>query len=65
MTDWVLELAENANAYTPLGPTDERVFTDRFVLWMGRGDQPGWNVAQRFRIGADEVGRGRVRANHP
>ena len=55
MTDWVLELAENANAYTPLGPTDERVFTDRFVLWMGRGDQPGWNVAQRFRIGADEV----------
>jgi hypothetical protein len=55
MTDWALELAENANAYTPLGPSDERVFNDRFVLWMGRGDQPGWNVAQRFRIGGDEV----------
>jgi GNAT superfamily N-acetyltransferase len=49
------ELAENANAYTPLGPDSERIFTDRFVLWMGRGDQPGWNVAQRFRIEAEEV----------
>ena len=37
--DWVLEVAENANTYTPLGPTDER----------------GWNVAQRFRLVADEV----------
>ncbi|HEY2326638.1 MAG TPA: hypothetical protein VGH52_04045 [Gaiellaceae bacterium] len=55
MTDWALELAENANTYGPLGPTDERIVTDRFVLWMGRGDQPGWNVAQRFRIRAEEV----------
>jgi len=53
--DPILELAENANSYTPLGPHDERVFNDRFVLWMGRGDQPGWNVAQRFRLEADEV----------
>jgi hypothetical protein len=22
---------------------------------MGRGDQPGWNVAQRFRLGPDEL----------
>ena len=44
------ELAENANTYTPLGPTDERIVTDRYVLWMGRGDEPGWNVAQRFRL---------------
>ena len=35
--DWVLELAENANTYTPLAPADERIVTDRFVLWMGRG----------------------------
>ncbi|HEY3962332.1 MAG TPA: hypothetical protein VGL84_07370 [Gaiellaceae bacterium] len=49
------ELAENANSYTPLGPEDNRIFTDRFVLWMGRGSQPGWNVAQRFRIRGDEV----------
>ena len=51
----VLELAENANTYTPLGPTDERIVTDRYVIWMGRGDEPGWNVAQRFRFGADEL----------
>jgi Fe2+ transport system protein FeoA len=53
--DWVLELAENANTYTPLGPHDERIVNDRFVLWMGRGDEPAWNVAQRFRLRADEV----------
>jgi hypothetical protein len=53
MTDWILELAENANTYTPLGPKDQRIVTERFVLWMGRG--AGWNVAQRFRFTADEV----------
>jgi hypothetical protein len=53
--DPILELAENANSYTPLGPHDERDFTERYVLWMGRGDEPGWNVAQRFRLQADEV----------
>jgi hypothetical protein len=51
----LLELAENANTYTPLGPDDERVVTDRYVLWMGRGDAPGWNVAQRFRFRAEEL----------
>ena len=51
----LLELAENANTYTPLGPDDERVVTDRYVLWMGRGDTPGWNVAQRFRFQPDEL----------
>jgi hypothetical protein len=51
----IVEVTENANTYTPLGPADERIMTDRYVLWMGRGDEPGWNVAQRFRLGADEV----------
>jgi len=51
----ILELAENANTYTPLGPQDERVVNERYVLWMGRGDAPGWNVAQRFRLQGDEV----------
>ena len=55
MDDVLLEVAENANTYTPLGPTDERIVDDRFVLWMGRGDEPGWNVAQRFRLRGDEV----------
>ena len=27
----VVELAENANTYTPLGPDDQRVVTDRYV----------------------------------
>jgi GNAT superfamily N-acetyltransferase len=53
--DWVLELAENANTYTPLGAADERIVNDRYVLWMGRGDEPHWNVAQRFRLRPDEV----------
>jgi hypothetical protein len=53
--DPMLEIAENANTYTPLGPKDERVATDRYVLWMGPGDEPGWNVAQRFRMTADEI----------
>lgn len=53
--DWVLELAENANTHTPLGPTDERIANDRYVLWMGRGDEPHWNVAQRFRLRAEEI----------
>jgi hypothetical protein len=51
----LVELAENANTYTPLGPHDERIVTDRYVLWMGRGNAPGWNVAQRFRLTAGEV----------
>jgi hypothetical protein len=50
-----LELAENANTYTPLGPKDERIVTDRYVLWMGSGDEPGWNVAQRFRFEPHEI----------
>jgi hypothetical protein len=53
--DWVLELAENANTYTALGPADERIVNDRYVLWMGRDDHPSGNVAQRFRLRADEV----------
>ena len=48
-------LAEDANAYTPLGPKDVRVETKRFVLWMGAGEHHGWNVAQRFRIDAGGV----------
>jgi GNAT superfamily N-acetyltransferase len=50
-----LELAENANTFTPLGPRDERIVTDRYVLWLGPGDTPGWSVAQHFRLRADEL----------
>src|SRR5947209_6698557 len=51
----LIDLTENANTYTPLGTADERIFNDRYVLWMGRGDEPGWNVAQRFRLRAGEL----------
>lgn len=53
MTDWAVELAENPNTYTPLGPDSERIVTDRFVLWMGRMES--WNVAQRFAMREDEI----------
>lgn len=51
--DWALELAENANTHTPLSADSARIVTDRFVLWIGRGET--WNVAQRFRMQPDEV----------
>ena len=50
-----LELAENPNTYVPLGAGDERIVTDRYVLWLGRGDHPAWNVAQRFRFRSEEI----------
>lgn len=50
-----LEVAENANTYTPLGPADERIVVDRYVLWLGAGDDPHLNVAQRFRFRAGEL----------
>src|SRR3954468_20619287 len=60
MTDWALELAENPNTYVPLRPGHERVVTGRYVLWLGGGDHPGWNVAQRVRFGAVELGEVRA-----
>ena len=47
------EIAEYPNAFGPLGPTDERLETDRFTLWMGSGST--WNTVQRPRFAADEV----------
>src|SRR6185295_13168816 len=55
MTDWALELAENPNTYVPLRPGHERIVTNRYVLWLGRGDHPEWTVAQRFRFGVEEL----------
>jgi ribosomal protein S18 acetylase RimI-like enzyme len=60
MDDPILELAENANAWTPLGPRDERVVADGWVLWLGRIDSPSFNVAQRFRLEPDGVERARA-----
>jgi hypothetical protein len=49
------ELAEYPNSFGPLGPDDARVDTDRYTLWMGPGDAPGWNVVQRQRFDAAEL----------
>ncbi len=46
----IRRLAEDSNAYQPLGPGEERIENERFVLWLGHGDEPGWNVAQRLRL---------------
>lgn len=51
--DWAVELAENPNTYTPIGPNTERIVTDRFVLWIGRVNT--WNVAQRFSFPVEEL----------
>jgi GNAT superfamily N-acetyltransferase len=50
-----LSLAENANTHSPLGPQHERIENERFVLWMGPGDHPSHNVAQRLRLVAETV----------
>lgn len=51
----IRELAENANTHTPLGPDEERIVTDRYVVWLGRGAAPAWNVVQRLRLGEGSV----------
>jgi GNAT superfamily N-acetyltransferase len=54
----IRELAENANAYGPLGPGDERIVDPdgRFVIWLGAGvDDPHWSVVQRLRLDADAL----------
>jgi GNAT superfamily N-acetyltransferase len=53
--DPVVELAENANTYVPLVPGNDRVVTERFVVWFGRGLEPPWTVAQRFRFEPEEL----------
>jgi len=55
LTDWALELAENPNTYVPLRQGHHRIVTSRYVLWLGAGDHPAWNVAQRFRFRAGEL----------
>jgi hypothetical protein len=47
------EIAEYPNSFSPLGPADERIETDRYTLCMGRART--WNTVQRQRMGADEV----------
>ena len=52
--NWPLLLADNPNTYTPLGARDERIVTERYVLYLSGGGGGG-NVAQRFRFEAGEL----------
>ncbi|MGH2994904.1 MAG: hypothetical protein ACRDN6_04125, partial [Gaiellaceae bacterium] len=49
------ELAENSNAYTPLGYGQQRLEDPRFVVYLGRSRQPWSTVVQRFRLRDEEV----------
>lgn len=51
----VLALAEDLNANLPIGPGTERIEDPRFVIWMGAGRHPGFNVVQRLRLDPDGV----------
>jgi GNAT superfamily N-acetyltransferase len=52
----LLEAAENANTYTALGPRDERIENDRYVLYLlGDTTAAHGNVAQRFRLRPETV----------
>jgi hypothetical protein len=47
------EVAEYPNSFSPLGPRDELVETDRYSLWMGSGAK--WNTVQRQRFDLEEL----------
>src|SRR5947207_14182523 len=51
----VLALAEDLNANIPHRPGTERVEDPRFVIWMGPGRHPGFNVVQRLRLEPHQV----------
>jgi GNAT superfamily N-acetyltransferase len=51
----LLSIAENANTHQALGPGEERIENERFVLWMGTRTEPPWNVVQRLRLAHDTI----------
>lgn len=55
-----VEVAENANTYTPLNEGEERIDAGRYVVWLGRSKGPHSTVVQRLRLAADEVEKARA-----
>src|SRR5262245_37467879 len=48
----IREIAQYPNSFAPLGPSDLRIETSRYTLWMGAGSK--WNTVQRQHLaGAD------------
>lgn len=51
-----IALAESLNTHLPLGPEDERIATDAYVIWLGsERSHPAFTVVQRLRLRADRV----------
>jgi len=53
----VLSLAENSNLHHPLGPNDERLVDERYVVYLGPGSFAGFTVVQRLRLEPENVER--------
>ncbi|WP_437316344.1 hypothetical protein [Sorangium sp. So ce385] len=51
----VLRLAEAPNAHEPIGEGERLIEADRYALFLGRGDDPAFNVVQRLRLAPDAV----------
>lgn len=51
----LLGLAEDANTHTPLGPREERIVEEAFVIFLADLDHPAGTVVQRLRLSPEEV----------
>jgi hypothetical protein len=51
----LLFLAENSNVHEPLGPSEELLVDERYVIWLGRTRDPGSTVVQRLRLTSENV----------
>jgi hypothetical protein len=52
----VLRLAEAPSTCEPVADGERLFVTDRYVLFLGRGDDPGFNAVQRLRLSPAAVG---------
>ena len=50
-----LALAESLNAHLPLEKGQERIESDRYVVWLGGVDHPSYTVVQRLRLAGGNV----------
>ncbi|WP_437682533.1 hypothetical protein [Sorangium sp. So ce131] len=51
----LLRLAEAPCAYDPIGDGERLIVTNRYVLFLGRGDDPAFNTVQHLRLAPDAV----------
>ncbi|AUX42770.1 uncharacterized protein SOCE26_042040 [Sorangium cellulosum] len=51
----LLRLAEAPSAYDPIGDGERLIVTNRYVLFLGRGDDPGFNTVQHLRLSPPAV----------